>query len=342
MYKMRAFLTLTILFFCSVQSVCQINEDILIARLGLSGQQLPADQVFLHTDRNIYYPGDTIHFHAFIRDRQTGIFETESISLYAMLLNDNHKTIDSARFRINNSTAAGWLKVPDAISEGNCSLISFTSRMMNYDPEYIFIAPVRIDKKRVFRSQSEKSNGEKDTLEYLMDEEPEKTDLRFLPEGGTFVYGVSQRIAFNAVSSNGSNIKCTGKIFNQKGEPVADFSSGMFSPGLIELTPHDGETYFAVLNGDEYDGMRWPLPTPQNSGVTLSVNKLPSSIIEAEVTGRGVNGSRWIIALVMNNVLVLSREFKIDSVMKIRINTSELPAGTGYITLFNDEAGTGG
>ncbi len=170
-----------------------------------------------------------------------------------------------------------------------------------------------------------------------MDEEPQKIDLRFLPEGGTFVYGIRQRIAFNAVSSNGSNIKCTGKIFNQKGEPVVNFSSGMFTPGLIEFTPREGDTYFAVLNGDEYEGMKWSVPMPQNSGVALRVNKLLPSLIEAEVTGRGVAGSRWIIALVMNNVLVLTREFRLDSVRNIRINTSELPAGTGYITLFNNE-----
>ncbi len=146
---------LTICLECFPQS----TEDTLLARLGLNGLQLPADQVFLHTDRNIYYPGDTLRFHAFIRDRQTGIFETKSISLYAMLLNDNRKTIDSARFRINNSTASGWLQVPDGISEGNCSLVSFTSRMMNFNTEFVFSTPVRIDKKRVFRSQPDKRNS---------------------------------------------------------------------------------------------------------------------------------------------------------------------------------------
>jgi hypothetical protein len=334
---MKGLIFLAFLILFSLKSVSQTVEDTLLARLGLKGLQIPADQVFLHTDRNIYYPGDTIYFHAFIRDRQTGIFETGSISLYAMLVSDNHKTIDSARFRIANSTASGWLKVPEAVSAGNCSLISFTSKMMNYGTEFIFSAPVRIDKKRVFRSLTAKSRDEKDTIEFLMDTEPRTIDLRFLPEGGTFVYGIRQRMAFNAVTSTGSNIRCKGHLINNKGELITDFSSGMFSPGVIEFTPLSGDTYFAVPDNEEFAGMKWPLPLPENSGVTLSTNTGANDEIEVKVEGKGVTGNHYIVTLVMNNVLVLSQEFKIDSLWRMKINTSELPAGTAYITLFNNE-----
>jgi|WetSurMetagenome_2_1015567.scaffolds.fasta_scaffold00004_153 hypothetical protein len=315
----------------------QSTADSLSARLNLFGQQLPADQVFIHTDRNIYYPGDTIHFQAYIRDRQTGVFETGSIALYAMLINENHRTIDSARFRIVNSTSSGWLKIPEAISEGDYSLLSFTSRMMNYDPEYIFSASLRIDRKRVFRSQPQTTRREgKDTLEYIIDPENEPVDLKFLPEGGTFVYGIKQRIAFNAVTSTGRNIKCKGKIYNQKGEFIADFRSGQFSPGIFEFTPKEGDTYFAGPGGNEFGGKRYPLPAPTKTGITLRVNRLAGSVIEAEVNSKNTRGEKYVVSLTMNNVLVLFKEITTDTLNKIRINTSELPAGTAYVTLFNN------
>jgi len=95
--------------------------------LNRIGNNIPADQLFLHLDRNLYHSGDTIRFKAYIRDSQTGVFETKSISLYALLLNSDHVTIDSARFRISYSTASGWLKVPEITPVGDYSILAFTS-----------------------------------------------------------------------------------------------------------------------------------------------------------------------------------------------------------------------
>ena len=102
----------------------------------------------MHLDRNLYYPGDTIRFQAYIRDRKSGIIGSESISLHSLLLNQAHRTIDSARFRIVNCTASGWLKIPKTIPPGNFSVLAFTSMMMNYDPEFVFSVPIRIDERK--------------------------------------------------------------------------------------------------------------------------------------------------------------------------------------------------
>ena len=56
------------------------------------------DQVFVHLDRNIYKPGDTIYFQAYVRDQLTGSFESKSSSMYALLFNANNMMADSARF----------------------------------------------------------------------------------------------------------------------------------------------------------------------------------------------------------------------------------------------------
>ena len=114
-------------------------------------KNIPSDQVFMHLDRNLYHPGDTIRFQAYIRDRKSGIVGAESISLYSLLLNQAHMTIDSARFRIVNCTASGWLKIPETIPLGNYSVLAYTSMMMNYDPEFVFSVPIRIDERKTVR-----------------------------------------------------------------------------------------------------------------------------------------------------------------------------------------------
>ena len=61
------------------------------------------DQVFVQLDRNMYKSGDTIYFQAYVRNRFTSEFETNSVSLYAILFDDRQKTIDSSRFKIGRA-----------------------------------------------------------------------------------------------------------------------------------------------------------------------------------------------------------------------------------------------
>jgi hypothetical protein len=188
---------LCFLLIVTVNSFAQSPVTEINSRLEQSEKTRSPDQLFLHLDRNLYNSGDTIRFQAYISDSQTGINETPSKSLYALLLNSGHVTIDSARFRISYSMATGWLKVPDISPDGYYSILAFTSDQMNYDPRFAFTTPVRIDK----INQSRNKAGPKDSVTKA------SVDLRFLPEGGTLIYGYSQRIAFNAVTSDGKRLK---------------------------------------------------------------------------------------------------------------------------------------
>ena len=314
------------------------NENIRLATLlNESSKDLPADQVFLHLDRNLYHTGDTIRFQAYIRDRQTGIFETKSISLFSLLLNSDHKTIDSSRFRIISSTASGWLKVPETIPFGDYSVLAFTSRMMNYDPQYVFSAPVKIDRLRPAQSQPDTKSDKNNFISYPIPLAQPAVDLRFLPEGGTFICGVKQRLAFNAVTSTGKTLDVKGEIYNQKNEKISDFKSGQFGPGLIEFTPNQGDTYYAILIGEEFSDMKWPLPAPEKSGVTMRLNNSEKGFIDIKIEGKGVTDMTYYLSLIMNNILVLSKEFKIDSLFRFKVSTEELPIGTANITLFDSE-----
>jgi hypothetical protein len=113
----------------------------------LSSQQktLSSNQVFVHTDRNIYKPGDTIYFQAYIRDRFSGVFESKSASLYAILFNDKRMVTDSSRFRIRNSTSSGWMTVPVTAKPGKYRFVAFTGTMQDYDPLDVFQTDLLID-----------------------------------------------------------------------------------------------------------------------------------------------------------------------------------------------------
>ncbi len=324
---MKRLLQLLLLSIISVNSFSQSQSERITGILNQIGKNMPADQLFLHLDRNLYHGGDTIRFQVYIRDSQTGVIETPSKSLYALLLNSDHVTIDSARFRISYSTASGWLKVPEITPIGYYSILAFTSEHMNYDPKFAFNTPIRIDKINPTRSNSEPEESKvKATV-----------DLRFLPEGGTFIYGVRQRLAFNAVTSTGKSVKVSGDIVNQDGKKIIDFKSGPYGPGVLEFTPVQGESYYAKPVEKEFGNMSWPLPEPEKSGVSMRVNNTRSGSIDIAVSGNGTEGKDFFLTVTMNNILIFSRELKLDTLFNARIKTAEIPAGTAFVTLYDNE-----
>jgi hypothetical protein len=96
------------------------------------------DQVYIHTDRNCYIPGDTVWFEGYIRNRFTGGYGSESKVLYVLIFNSAGAKADSARFRIENGLAPGWLVIKPDVVPGRYHLVAFTESMQNSDPDYSF------------------------------------------------------------------------------------------------------------------------------------------------------------------------------------------------------------
>jgi hypothetical protein len=103
------------------------------------------DQVFVHTDKNKYRPGDTIYFQSYVRNTFSGAFESSSTALYALLFNDQHQVVDSSRFRITNATSPGLLALPINAKPGIYHLTAFTSQMQNFDPLDAFHFDLKVD-----------------------------------------------------------------------------------------------------------------------------------------------------------------------------------------------------
>jgi hypothetical protein len=334
---MKRFLFLVLIYLISYDIYCQDLAAKLTSILNEASKDIPSDRLFLHLDRNLYHAGDTIRFQAYVRDSRTGIFMTESSSMYAMLINSSHKTIDSARFRIIMAAVPGWLKIPADAPTGDYSVLAFTSSDMNFNPSFSFSTPVRIEPMKSAGPDMEKKAGSRDTLNFELPSPETSTDLKFLPEGGTFIYGLSQKLAFNAVTSSGRTLQVTGTVFREDGLKITDFKPGAYGPGILEFTPVSGHTYYAELDGSQFKGKKWLLPVPQESGVALKIGYLNDETIEIVLRGRKSENVQYLLTVTMNNILVFSETVKIDSIVRKKIRADKLPAGTAYVSLYDNE-----
>ncbi|MBI5011148.1 MAG: hypothetical protein HZB98_16165, partial [Bacteroidia bacterium] len=139
------------------------------------------------------------------------------------------------------------------------------------------------------------------------------------------------------VTSTGKSVKASGDIVNQDGKKITDFKSGTYGPGVVEFTPVQGETYYAKPVEAEFGNISWPLPEPEKSGVSLRVNNTRSGSVDIAVSGTGTGGKDYFLTVTMNNILIFSKDIKLDTLFSARIKTAEIPAGTAFVTLYDNE-----
>jgi len=402
---------LFLLLFLFTPAICsaQDKHKRLSDALNNLSADIPADKVFLQTDRDLYYPGDTVFFQTWVEDRFTQGFETASLSVWALLLDPSGGVTDSARFRIEHSQAPGWLVVPADAKPGWYRIEAFTSLMQNYEPSFAYSRWIRVDemmKERIsFDYSFEKSDYvSKDTVELILEmkdgkgQEMKNTsfnyvtvidneagqayrsrigrdgrstiriylpdslegrevsldialedkadeiriripmfsdfpDISFLPEGGSFVCGHRQRLAFNAVSNAGRQLFPEGVIRDDKGNFIDSLIPGPHGPGLVEITPQPGREYYAEFR--EYSGRRWNLPEISTGEPAIRVEQENGNVI-VNIMGQAT-GDTYFMALTKNHNVVAFTPLVFDMQKRVRYNIDSLPPGLARINLFSDE-----
>ncbi|MCE1199753.1 MAG: carboxypeptidase-like regulatory domain-containing protein, partial [Marinilabiliales bacterium] len=362
------------------------------------------DQLFLHVDRNLYLPGDTLFFQAYVRDRKTGQFGSESRVLYLLLFDAKGEKADSARFRINNFTSSGYLTFPEHAVPGVYHLAAFTSAMQQEDPSAAFQMDLRVRESEELpqqvvcrfnkdlyhpsdtlelsvevtdragnaitgqrvncgllfgkgRMKSDEANtnnrGESffrwilpDTLhlqpqikvflkqssgkflsarELTVPWEVGFAGLAFLPEGGTFIEGIRQKVAFNATDLRGEPVPVTGLLKNSAGLILDTIRSGAYGPGSFVCLAKEGLTVELLSGGGQQ--RIWPLPQPTEKGFTLAVTKSDSVTLALDVEEGRYRGEQLTMAGFINGTPFFSREITLSRKVHLLLRTEQLPSG---------------
>lgn len=99
----------------------------------------PMEMIYIHTDRDVYSPGDELSFKAYIRDLYSFKPSEQSEILNLALMNYQGKIVLNNPFEIKGSQVAGKLLFANTIPEGKYFLIGFTELMREWKPEHVFI-----------------------------------------------------------------------------------------------------------------------------------------------------------------------------------------------------------
>jgi hypothetical protein len=291
--------------------------------LGSWSEKNPIEKVYLHLDRNDYMAGQTIWLKGYL---YTDFLPSDkSTTLFVELLNPVSAVIDRQVLPVFGGFAHGQVRLPDTLSGGMYVLRAYTAIMLNHDPEFLL--------KKGFYVFSKNKNGPLAVV-------PGKKTIRieFFPEGGNFIAGLSNSIAYKATDENGLPATISGVIKKENGDKIAEFSSYHDGMGFFDLMAGEKDNYYAELN-DDPSGQKFYLPSLTTKGVVLRIISV-SGTKQFEILQRPedpVFKAAYMIGQMQHHVVFKTalKEGK-DEITGI-IETAKLSSGILHITVFNKE-----
>src|ERR1700730_4595649 len=146
----------------------------------------PQEKVYVHFDKNVYNPGETIWFMTYLFAGSDP--SSASKNFYTELADADGNILLRKVALLFESAAAGSFEIPQDIKYNHLHFRAYTTWMLNFDTAFIYEKDIRI------------MNTVRDSPVVAASQE---RYLRFFPEGGEVVAGLENNISFTATDQYG-------------------------------------------------------------------------------------------------------------------------------------------
>ncbi len=159
-----------------------------------------------------------------------------------------------------------------------------------------------------------------------------KIDLQFMPEGGTFVEGITTSVAFKALNENGKAADIKGEVLDRKGNTITSFESYHFGMGKFLFTPQKGEVYKVKIISPAHITQQFELPSAGETGVVMNISK-SSNELHVKLTSTDQRQVR-LIGQTKDADFFTKNIFLQRGENNIEINENLFPVGISRFTLY--------
>ncbi len=166
--------------------------------------------------------------------------------------------------------------------------------------------------------------------------EKSKVDIQFLPEGGVFIAGKPNKVAFKATDIYGNPISVGGNIIDGDGNMVANFQTMYNGSGYFLLVPKSETQYTALIS---YGGYSSPiqLPDVKENGIALSLVKQNKEKILIQLSAQLKEEKSFFLLGHTRGIPYYIKQGSIRNQQGIiEIGKSKFPSGISTFTLFID------
>lgn len=256
-----------------MKAICLSLTGLVFFSILLSGNNLcqgpptPRDTVtfieklYLHTDRDNYFPGDDIWFKAYLVNSSDRFLTDHSRNLHVELISPDSRIIDSRIVRLDKGLGHGDFHLSGKLPSGKYRLRAYTNYMRNY------VEPIFFKKDFNIINSSDALKIFSDSVSYTVT----RPDITFYPEGGSLVDNVPSTVAFKAVDQHDRSLDVSGEIVTTEGDSVTGFKSTHNGMGTFMLQPLPDKNYYALIKNSQGDTLKYKLPEAFSTGIVMNV-----------------------------------------------------------------------
>lgn len=238
----------------------------------------PREKAYLHFDNTSYYVGDTIWFKAYVTLAEKQVFSSISRPLYVELVDQAGHITDKQIIKLTQGEGNGQFVLSKSMLSGYYEVRAYTRWMLAFNEPHYFSRTFPIyqlsNSDQLERSISTYELSP--SMETRPEETKEKLSLRFFPEGGQLVEGLTSQVAFKAESKSEGEINLSGTLYTQEGQEITSFETLHDGMGCFEYTP-SAKPAIAKVNyhGKDY---KFSLPKALPNGYVLKINNNAGAI----------------------------------------------------------------
>lgn len=166
-------------------------------------------------------------------------------------------------------------------------------------------------------------------------------DVQFFPEGGSFIGGVRNVVAFKAVKSSGLGTDVKGVVTDNEGKTVANIESKHLGMGIFSVSPENGKSYKATFTFADGSTSSYDLPKVRAGGINLNItntdpDNLGLKLNASDVFFKANEGKMVYIVAHSDGFIKFAAQTKLTApVYSAVIPKSKFQTGIIQLTLFS-------
>ena len=165
-----------------------------------------------------------------------------------------------------------------------------------------------------------------------------ETDVKFFPEGGDMINGISTRVAFKALGSDGLGIAVSGYISDQNNIRMSEFQSEHAGMGSFKIKPSSSSTYTAYITFKDGSEKAIPLPKVKTQGYVLTADNTDPNELKIIISTTELDqpdSELTLVAQTNGQVQFVSKNKMNSRTFNASIPKSRFPTGILQLTLFS-------
>ena len=315
---------LTILFFFIIFFSFTSKGQVFDSLLNIYEEQFPHEKIHIHFDRTMYNTGETIFYKLYVLSGME--WTSLSKNVYVSWYDNNGNYIKQTAAPLFQSSVKGSFEVPANYKGNFLRVKAYTRWMLNEDSVFLFEKNIPINERVVSKVKTIATP---------------KTRVDVFPEGGSFVQGLINKLAFKATNNFGTPVFIKGFLVNSKNKVLDTLKVLHDGMGMFSLRPQEGEKY--QLNWTDENGIKGvsPIVAASKEGVILKISMDNEKAYAQVDRTLDVPATYKHMRLLVhqNQHLIYTVEFKGEErqVQKAALPIDELPTGILQFSLFTND-----